>query len=68
MTRSAMSGVFRLTDQMWEKFGPLIPPRVNTHKFGGGPRLSGRDLLPAADRLPVEGAGRHGHLPRLDGP
>ena len=36
MDRSAMRGVFRLTDAMWAKFEPLIPSRVNTHKFGGG--------------------------------
>ena len=43
-----MSGVFRLTDEMWAKFGPLIAPRVNTHKFGGGrPPASDRDDLDA---------------------
>jgi hypothetical protein len=48
MTHSVMSGVFRLTDEMWEKFRPLIPPRVNTHKFGGGrPPASDRDCLDA---------------------
>ncbi len=48
MTRSAMSGVFRLTDEIWEKFRPLIPPRVNTHKFGGGrPPIPDRDCLDA---------------------
>jgi hypothetical protein len=31
MTRSAMGGVFRVTDEMWAKFEPLIPPRINTH-------------------------------------
>ena len=49
MTRSAMGGVFRLTDEMWAKFEPLIPPRVNTHKFGGGrylPRASVRARRP----------------------
>jgi transposase len=44
MARSAMSGVFRMTDAMWAKFEPLIPPRVNTHKFGGG-------RPPVADRV-----------------
>ena len=33
---SAMSGMFRMTDAMGAKFKPLIPPRVNTHRFGGG--------------------------------
>lgn len=48
MTRSAMGGVFRLTDEMWAKFEPLIPPRVNSHKFGGGrPPASDRDCLDA---------------------
>lgn len=48
MTRSAMGGVFRVTDEMWAKFEPLIPPRVNTHKFGGGrPPTPDRDCLDA---------------------
>ncbi len=48
MTRSAMSGVFRLLDEVWKKFEVLIPPRVNTHKFGGGrPPALDRDCLDA---------------------
>lgn len=48
MGRSAMGGGFRMTDAMWEKFGPLIPPRINTHKFGGGrPPAADRDCLDA---------------------
>ena len=48
MTRSAMGGVLRVTEQMCAKFEPLIPPRVSTHKFGGGrPPTSDRDCLDA---------------------
>jgi len=27
---------FKLSDQLWEKIRPYIPPRVNTHPRGGG--------------------------------
>jgi len=27
---------FVVSDELWEKFQPCIPPRVNTHRFGGG--------------------------------
>ena len=48
MTRSAMGGVFGLTDAMWDKFKPLIPPRVNSYQFGGGrPPASDRDCVDA---------------------
>ena len=37
---------FRVSDELWEKFHPCIPPRVNTHRFGGGrPRAEDRTCL-----------------------
>jgi putative transposase len=39
---------FRVSDQVWEKFQPCIPVRVNTHRFGGGrPRADDRACLDA---------------------
>jgi len=36
MSTSAMANRFTLPDALWEKMRPLIPRRVNTHRFGGG--------------------------------
>ena len=34
---------FRLSDDRWSVLAPLLPVRVNTHRFGGGrPRVSDR--------------------------
>ena len=39
---------FEVSDELWEKFRPCIPPRVNTHRFGGGkPRADDRTCLNA---------------------
>lgn len=41
-----MAGVFRVPDEIWERIEPLIPERVNTHRFGGGrPRVPDRVIL-----------------------
>lgn len=37
---------FWVSDEFWSFFEALLPPRVNTHRFGGGrPRRSDRDCL-----------------------
>ena len=34
---------FRISDELWAVLAPLLPVRVNTHRFGGGrPRVSDR--------------------------
>ncbi len=34
---------FRISDERWAVLEPLLPPRVNTHRFGGGrPRVPDR--------------------------
>ncbi len=34
---------FRISDELWAVLEPLLPVRVNTHRFGGGrPRVSDR--------------------------
>src|SRR5512143_199162 len=34
---------FRLSDDLWKVLAPLLPVRVNTHRFGGGrPRVADR--------------------------
>ena len=34
---------FRVSDELWAVFEPVLPVRVNTHRFGGGrPRTSDR--------------------------
>lgn len=39
---------FRVSDELWEKFRNCIPPRVNTHRYGGGrPRADDRTCLDA---------------------
>jgi transposase len=39
---------WRLPDLLWQQFEPLIPERVNTHRFGGGrPPLADRVCLDA---------------------
>jgi len=43
---STMAGVFRIPDEMWERIEPLVPVRVNTHRFGGGrPRVPDRQVM-----------------------
>ena len=37
------TGAFQISDELWEVLAPLIPERVNTHRFGGGrPRVPDR--------------------------
>ena len=37
------TGGFQISDELWEVLEPLIPHRVNTHRFGGGrPRVPDR--------------------------
>lgn len=36
--RRTMAGVFRISDELWERIEPLVPAHVNTHRFGGGRR------------------------------
>ena len=37
------TGRFRVSDQLWAVRQPLLPPVVNTHRFGGGrPRVPDR--------------------------
>ncbi len=39
---------FRISDQLWAVLEPLLPVRVNTHRFGGGrPRVPDRDCADA---------------------
>jgi putative transposase len=39
---------FRITDDLWAILQPLLPIRVNTHRFGGGrPRVADRDCANA---------------------
>jgi transposase len=39
---------FRITDELWSVFQPLLPLHVNTHRFGGGrPRVPDRDCADA---------------------
>jgi transposase len=34
---------FRISDDLWQVLKPLLPPHVNTHRFGGGrPRVPDR--------------------------
>jgi transposase len=34
---------FRISDELWAVFAPLLPKHVNTHRFGGGrPRVPDR--------------------------
>ena len=39
---------FRLSDPLWERIEPLLPVRVNRHRFGGGrPPVPNRDAMSA---------------------
>jgi transposase len=39
---------FRISDELWAILQPLLPIRVNTHRFGGGrPRVAERDCANA---------------------
>jgi transposase len=39
---------FRISDALWAILQPLLPIRVNTHRFGGGrPRVADRDCANA---------------------
>lgn len=39
---------FRLSDELWTLLEPLLPKRVNTHRFGGGrPRVPDRQCADA---------------------
>jgi putative transposase len=39
---------FRISDELWVILQPLLPIRVNTHRFGGGrPRVADRDCANA---------------------
>jgi putative transposase len=40
------AGSFLVSDELWSKVEPLLPPHENTHRFGGGrPRRADRDCL-----------------------
>ncbi len=40
---NATTGSFQVSDELWDVLAPLIPKRVNTHRFGGGrPRVPDR--------------------------
>ena len=42
------SSKYRISDELWAKIKPLLPPHPNTHRFGGGrPRRPDRDCLDA---------------------
>lgn len=42
----SQSAMFRCRDELWEKLEPLLPPLVNTHRFGGGrPRVPNRQCM-----------------------
>ena len=46
---------FRISDELWAVFQPLLPVHVNTHCFGGGrPRASHRDRAYAIFYVPLE--------------
>lgn len=34
--RNKTTGAFLVSDELWERIQPLLPQRVNTHRFGGG--------------------------------
>ena len=39
---------YKLPEELWERMRPLIPAKVNTHRFGGGrPRRADRDCADA---------------------
>ena len=39
---------YRVSDELWAKIQPLLPKRVNTHRFGGGrPRADDRKCMDA---------------------
>ena len=38
--------MYLVSDELWSKIQPLLPPHVNTHRFGGGrPRTNDRKCL-----------------------
>ena len=39
---------YQISDELWGKIQPLLPPHVNTHRFGGGrPRADDRKCMNA---------------------
>ena len=45
---NATTTAFRVSDALWEVLEPLLPKRVNKHRFGGGrPRASDRQCADA---------------------
>jgi putative transposase len=43
-----MTTGFRISDELWAILQPLLPIRVNPHRFGGGrPRVADRDCANA---------------------
>lgn len=36
MSRKKNGSRYRISDELWSKIEPLLPPRVNTHPRGGG--------------------------------
>ena len=64
---------FTISDELWASMEPLLPAHKNTHRFGGGrPRVPDRVCADGiffvlSNRLPVERALGHGHLPQLHG-
>lgn len=61
MNNSSGDQRFRIPDELWEQLEPLLPIRVNTHRFGGGllhvptASVSTPSSCPP-HRLPLEGA------------
>ena len=68
------TGAFQISDELWEVLAPLIPERVNTHRFGGArPRVPDRTCANGIFYVLRTGCqwkalGRHGHLFRLHRP
>jgi transposase len=44
--RNEITGAFLVSDELWGKIAPLLPVRMNTHRFGGGrPPVDDRKCL-----------------------
>ena len=48
MKKRVKTNQYRVSDELWAKIQPLLPKRVNTHRFGGGrPRADDRKCMDA---------------------
>lgn len=46
VTSASKPNRFRIQDALWERMEPLLPKRVNRHRFGGGrPPVPNRDAM-----------------------